>query len=128
MVRQVAVGLLNFALFVGAAGTLAWPRGWAFIGLITGLSTAVSIWLWRFDKGLFAERAASPFRGGQRPRDRRIASAIYLVTLLWFLAMPLDAVRFHGSRAPLWTAPVGAALVTACFAGLVWVMRENRFA
>ena len=69
--RQVVAGALNLLLFwaglFGAAGTLRWPRGWAFLVLILGLGAASSIWLWRFDKGLFAERAVSPFARAQRP-------------------------------------------------------------
>ena len=50
------------------------------------------------------------------------------VTLGWFVLMPLDAVRFRWSKVPAWTFPLGVVLIIATFAGVIWVLSENRFA
>src|SRR6185295_12312306 len=53
---------------------------------------------------------------------------ILLAFCLWFVFMALDARRFEWSVAPLWTRPLGAALIVAAFIGWVGVLRANSFA
>ena len=43
------------ALFL-AAGTIAWPAGWAFLVLFFGFTIALSRWLLRYNPGLLTER------------------------------------------------------------------------
>jgi protein-S-isoprenylcysteine O-methyltransferase Ste14 len=86
------------------------------------------LWLRKADPGLLAERSKSPLSADQKPADRVVIALILLAFCGWLVLMGLDARRFGWSVAPLWTRPVGAALIVAAFLGWVGVLRANSFA
>lgn len=131
MVRRVlsalVPGLLLFVpLFLGA-GHVGWPLAWAFVGLFVAGSLATGLWLRRADPALLAERTKSPFRSGQRPRDRAIMAVLFAGFPVWLACLGLDA-RFGWSHVPRWVPALGAALIAASFIGWVFVLRANSFA
>jgi hypothetical protein len=60
---------LGVALFL-PAGTVAWPAGWAFLGLFMGFVVALSLWLLRFNPDLLAERMTGIGRPINKPGTR----------------------------------------------------------
>jgi len=129
MIVQSLVGAAVTALLLFVpAGTLAWPQGWAFLGLFYLGTEATSLWLLRRDPALLAERMRSPTADGQTPRDRALMSAILLCFLGWIVFMALDARRFGWSHVPLAGQALGGALLAGAFWGWFEVLRANSFA
>ena len=109
------------------AGTLAWPQAWLFLALFFGCGQAIGLWLLRTDPALLEARMKPPLSAEQKPADRAVMSAIFVVFLLWFVAMGLDH-RFGWSHTPMWAQGLGVALILATFWGWVRVLAANSFA
>jgi len=120
----VTYPLLGAMLF-GAAGTLAWPAGWSFFIAFVAGCLALTRWLYVTNPGLLEER----FRGGKNQKrwDKLFLVLIYTAFIAWWLAMPLDAVRYRWSHVPLVLQLAGVALVGASFYGIYLTFRENPF-
>src|SRR5579884_2153364 len=118
--------VFGLALF-GAAGTVAWPAGWAFLGLFFGFVAALSGWLARHDPALLNERMTGVGKADQKGWDRVWFAATSLLFLGWLVAMPLDAVRFGWSRVPRWLRLAGALAVLGSFWLFFLVFRENSY-
>jgi protein-S-isoprenylcysteine O-methyltransferase Ste14 len=126
-VRTVVSNALMALMLFGAAGTLAWPEGWAFLGIFNLCAVAIGIWLGLADPALLAERMKSPFSRGQRWRDQIVMAAITALCCAWFLLCGIDH-RFGWSHLPVWAELAGAAMICAAFIGWVGVLRANSFA
>jgi O-antigen/teichoic acid export membrane protein len=57
------------ALFL-SAGTLAWWAAWAYLVLMFGFTIAISIWLFKFNPDLLAERLSGIGKPGQKTWDK----------------------------------------------------------
>jgi protein-S-isoprenylcysteine O-methyltransferase Ste14 len=126
---QIALMLIVFAaILFGAAGTLDWPSGWAFLGLFGVLGVSISLWLAKADPDLLAERMKSPIQRGQKPWDRLFLGGLSVVYFAWLALMGLDARRMAWSDVPLWVQVLGALLVVFSYLGIAWVFRVNSFA
>ena len=126
---QIALLLIVVAAFLfGAAGTWAWPSGWAFLALLGLLSVSVSLWLAKADPDLLAERMKSPIQRGQKRWDRWFLGGLSVVYFAWLGLMGLDARRMAWSHAPLWAQVLGALLLVISYVGIAWVFRTNSFA
>jgi protein-S-isoprenylcysteine O-methyltransferase Ste14 len=123
----VGLALSGLLLFV-PAGDIAWPQGWAFLGLFYLGSEATAVWLLRHDQALLVERMRSPLAKNQSPRDRALMAVIQVAFIGWIAFMALDARRFRWTSTPLWAQALGAALMLAAFWGWFMVLRANRFA
>lgn len=128
IVSQVILTAVFIALLFGPAGTLAWPPGWAFLVLFAVCSQALGIWLLRTDPELLKRRMASPLGGGQTPRDRAIAAAIFVTVAIWLAFLGLDGGRLHLAPTPFWAKALGVALIIAAFWGWARVLAANRYA
>lgn len=109
-----------------AAGTLAWPAGWVFLGLFFGFVAVISRWLLRHDPDLLRERMTAT-RSDQAAWDRVFFAAAYVGFLGWLALMALDAVRFRWSRLPARLQAVGGAVLLASFRLFFLTFRENSF-
>jgi uncharacterized protein (DUF58 family) len=61
--------LVAVALFL-SAGTLAWWAAWAYLVLMFGFTIAISIWLFKFNPDLLAERLSGIGKPGQKTWDK----------------------------------------------------------
>jgi protein-S-isoprenylcysteine O-methyltransferase Ste14 len=127
----IEMGLLTAVLaglLFGAAGTIEWPSGWAYIGLFTALGLGVSLWLAKADPGLLEERLKPTFQAGQKAWDKVFMICLMVVYLGWNVLMGLDARRFAWSHVPVWAQAIGALLLITSFLGVGWVFAANSFA
>ena len=128
LAAQIAGEALVFGavLFV-AAGTMAWPAGWVFLGLFFSFVVVLSGWLLRHNPGLLAERMTGVGKADQKAWDRVWFVVTGVLFLGWLVVMPLDAVRFGWSRVPISVQGIGALLSLASFWLFYRVFRENSF-
>ena len=114
------------ALFL-AAGTLAWPAGWAFLVLFFGFTVAISLWLLKYNPGLLTERMTGIGKPDQKTWDKVFFAAANVIFLTWLILMPLDAVRFHWSHVPAWLQAVGVLLMLGSFYLFFLTFGENAY-
>jgi protein-S-isoprenylcysteine O-methyltransferase Ste14 len=125
---QTAVMMLVIALALFLpAGTLDWPAGWIFLGLMFALSIAESIWLIRFNPALMNERMTGLGRKDQEKWDKVLMSIVAVAFFGWFVVMGFDAVRYRWSRVPLWVQALGGLVFVASFRIIRAAFRENSF-
>src|SRR5437870_1405056 len=84
----------------GAAGTVRWIAGWAFMGLFFGFVIALSGWLTRNNPALLMERMTGVGKADQKTWDKVFFALANVLFLVWLVVMPLDAVRFGWSHVP----------------------------
>jgi len=114
------------ALFL-AAGTVAWPAGWTFLGLLFGFAVATSWWLLRHSPGLLAERITGIGKPGQPTWDKVFFAVIELLFVAWLVLMAFDAVRFHWSQMSGWLQVAGAVPLIGSFYLFFLTFRENPY-
>jgi hypothetical protein len=105
----VFVLVLGLVLFL-AAGTVFWFYGWVYLLLFYGSSSGLVLWMFRHNPGLIEERTAG-FKSNEPTWDKGmyvIQLVVVIVFSIWWISMPLDAVRFHWSQMPTWLHLVGA--------------------
>ena len=117
--------LLAVAMF-WPAGRLGWARGWAFLLAFLLLNVAAIVYLWRVNPEIVVARAAS--HRGSKPWDRGVFHLLNVLVLAIFPIAALDDWRFHWSRVPLWLTAIGYLVFLLSMAGIVWVLRVNKFA
>jgi protein-S-isoprenylcysteine O-methyltransferase Ste14 len=122
-----AEALIFSALLFGAAGTIRWPAGWAYLILFVAGASWITFLLARHDPALLAERMKSPIQKGQPFWDKAFLLAMILVWCGWLALMGLDAVRFRWSAMPVWLQCAGAVLMVLSFRMTARVFRENPF-
>src|SRR5512133_3481337 len=99
LAAQIAGMFVVFALALFlAAGTIAWPAGWAFLVLFFGFTIALSRWLLLHNPELLTERMTGIGKPDQKAWDKVFFAVANLLFLAWLVMMPLDAVRFHWSQ------------------------------
>jgi len=119
--------LIIGALLFVPAGTLDGLAGWAFMGLLCGVTVVVIRMLARDDPELLRERMSSPIQRDQPLWDRVLLSTLLVLSVAWLILMPLDAVRFGWSEVPVWLHIVGALGVLFSFYGMYLTFRENAY-
>jgi protein-S-isoprenylcysteine O-methyltransferase Ste14 len=120
--------VLMGALVLGPAGTLAYPGGWAFIGLFGVGGLAITVWLARHSPRLLRERMSSPIQREQKPWDRVFLLVLMLGWCGWMALMGWDAARNGFSAVPAWLQVVGGICVVLYGLGVWLTFRENAFA
>lgn len=121
--------LVALALF-GAAGTLAWWRGWVLLATLLLVRILGACAVHRVNPALLRERAALPLHADQPRADRALLLGVLATGFLGIpAAAALDAFRWHLLPRP---APSVAALGLLLFA-LGWTLksvalRANAFA
>jgi protein-S-isoprenylcysteine O-methyltransferase Ste14 len=128
VIQTVVWFVLQAVILLGAAGDWTWPQGWTYIGEVTVLSLATTLWLLFNDPELLEARMSSPLKRNQRPVDLAIIGLFFVLYIAWFVLMAVDARRFLWTSTPLWAQILGAALIGAGLV-LVWeTFRANTFA
>ncbi|HYC19329.1 MAG TPA: isoprenylcysteine carboxylmethyltransferase family protein [Candidatus Bathyarchaeia archaeon] len=120
----VSVLVLGLLLFI-AAGTVFWLYGWVFLILLYSWAVALLMWLLRYDPGLIEERTG--FKPNQSTWDKAYIVLGYSLSVISFIVMPLDAVRFHWSQMPTWLHVVGAIVLLLSFYLIFLIYRENPY-
>ena len=115
------------ALLFGAAGTIRWPAGWAYLILFFVGALWITLLLARHDPALLAERMKLPVQKGQPFWDKILILPMIIAWCAWLVLMGLDAVRFRWSVMPLWLQCAGGALIVLSFWMIARVYRENPF-
>lgn len=109
------------------AGTLAWPAGWIWLGLMFSFTILISLWLLRFNPELLTERLTGIGKSDQKPWDKALLAVMGLAFFAWFVLMALDAVRFRWSHVPPWLQVIGAVLLLGSYYLFYLTFRENSF-
>jgi protein-S-isoprenylcysteine O-methyltransferase Ste14 len=119
--------LIFSALLFGAAGTIRWLAGWAYLILFFVGALWITLLLARHDPALLAERMKLPVQKGQPFWDKILILPMIIAWCAWLVLMGLDAVRFRWSVMPLWLQCAGGALIVLSFWMIARVYRENPF-
>ena len=123
----LVVGFLAtaLALFL-AAGTIAWSAGWIDLILFYGWLLVGIVLLLKYNPGLLEERL-SLSQPNQKAWDKVFLLLFELFFFAWLVLMPLDAVRFHWSRMPLFLQVIGVVALVGSFFLISLTFRENSF-
>ena len=119
--------LIFSALLFGAAGTIRWLAGWAYLILFFVGALWITLLLARHDPALLVERMKLPVQKGQPFWDKILILPMIIAWCAWLVLMGLDAVRFRWSVMPLWLQCAGGALIVLSFWMIARVYRENPF-
>jgi protein-S-isoprenylcysteine O-methyltransferase Ste14 len=122
--RRLAGGALWVAMWPALmfvlAGDLSWLEGWLFTIWLIGLYATVTVWMYRKDPALLAERHRPASKGatGIERQDQLLVLLLFLGFVVWIILMPLDARRFA------WTPGVSLPLKAS---GSVLLMLSSFF-
>src|SRR5262245_29497038 len=105
------------------AGTLAWAGAWAFLAMMFGFTTGITLWLLRFDPNLLAERMTGIGKRGQKTWDKILLGITAVAFVSWLALMGFDK-RCHWSRVSSWFQGFGALLLLCSFYFFYLVFRE----
>jgi len=119
--------LILSALLFGAAGTMRWPAGWAYLIIFFAAVLWLVFFLLRHDPALLAERMKMRVQKDQPLWDKIFLLVWAVGWCAWLPLMALDAVRFRWSVMPVWLQCLGAALMLVSFWMVGRVLRENTF-
>ncbi|MGO9616364.1 MAG: methyltransferase family protein [Bryobacteraceae bacterium] len=119
--------LVFAALLFGAAGTILWPAGWAYLILFFVGALWIILLLARHDPALLAERLRLPAQKEQPLWDKFFLLGMTVVWCCWLVLMGLDAVRYRWSVMPVWLQCTGGLLMVASFRTIVRIYLENPF-
>jgi protein-S-isoprenylcysteine O-methyltransferase Ste14 len=125
---QIAGMFLVFALALFLpAGTLAWAAGWAFMIMFFSFTVAASIWLFKQNPDLLKERMEGLSKADEKSWDKALMTVIAIVFFAWLVFMPLDAVRFGWSQAPIWVQIMGAIILFCSFCVFYLAYKANPY-
>jgi protein-S-isoprenylcysteine O-methyltransferase Ste14 len=105
--------LLSIALFA-PAWTLRFWQAWLYLFLFAFSSAAITIYLWKRDRGLLSRRVrAGPI--AEKIRTQKIIQLLASLGFLAILVVPSLDYRFSWSHVPLWIVLAGDLLVVLGF-------------
>jgi protein-S-isoprenylcysteine O-methyltransferase Ste14 len=125
-VSLVILILVMVALVFGAAGTLRYWQGWAFLACYFAASIAITLYLARRDPALLARR----MRGGpwaEKEPTQKVIMSITSVGFVALLVLPGLDHRFGWSHMPAVMAVAGDLLMLLGWLGILRVFQENSF-
>ncbi len=118
----IAVLFIGVPLFWGA-GTLDWPRGWVFLGLVAAMLVVNLTLLLAWRPELIRERWKR--RKDTKPFDK-VFGVLYLLSVLaLFTLAGMDTVRYRWTSMPRSSLYVGVALHLLGCCPLLWAMLVN---
>lgn len=126
LIWQIAVWCLTALVLFLSAGTFTWMMGWIFFTFFFCFVLFLSSWLFIHDANLLEERLTI-LKADQPVWDRLFLICFYLLSLFWLALMPLDAVRLHWSRMPLWAASIGILFLLAALFGIFVTISANHY-
>lgn len=115
----VLVGLLLFL----PAGTVCYPNGWLFMGLLFAPMLAAGILMLCKSPDLLEKRLDGKEKQG---KQKSVVALSGLMFLGGFLVAGLD-FRFSWSQMPHWVVIMGSVLLLAAYGMYAEVMRENAY-
>jgi protein-S-isoprenylcysteine O-methyltransferase Ste14 len=117
IISALVTVLIIPAVVLLLAGNWLWLEGWLFSLWFVAMVLSNMVYLYRHDPALMAERSKAPGSDNQKKWDKYLLTGAYLMTILWFAIMPLDAARFEWSPAfPVWVKVLGGlALLPALY-------------
>jgi protein-S-isoprenylcysteine O-methyltransferase Ste14 len=109
-------------------GSIVWIEGWIFSLWFIAMILSTIIYMFVKDPDLLAERRKAPGSGNQKRWDVYMLYAIFGISIIWILAMPLDAKRFGWSPAfPLWLKIIGGLLLILSIFFIFMTTVENTY-
>lgn len=126
--RAVGMMVLIGAMLFLAAGTLAWPMGWAYLGVFVAGMVLFAVVVVPANPAMVAERMSAAKQREAKGWDRwfAVAVAVVLPPLMWLIA-GLDH-RFGWSPPPSTVLTSTALVAVALGIALVgWAMASNPF-
>ncbi len=118
----VGIALVGALLFL-PAGSLAYPNGWLFMGLLFVPMLILGIVLFLKAPALLEKRLGAKEKEGAQ---RGVVAASALLFIGGFAVAGLD-FRFGWSRVPLWCVVLASVILLASYALYAEVMRENAY-
>ena len=124
-----SLSLFGVLLFV-PAGTLHWPRGWWFMGVVLFANLASMLFIFRGHEDLLDERLKPPVQKGQPTADRVLTIGLLLAFVVGTVLIPLDIFHFHFplGQPSLSVSTVGCILFIVGWTIMAMALRENAFA
>ena len=126
LLLAVAGGIGTIAVIVfWPAGTLDWPAGWAYLGIITAYYGISVVYLNRVNPELIVHR----MRYGAGTKRWDVVWLIVFSPLFIgvYVVAGLDAVRYEWSLMPGWLWPLGLALFVSGAWLFTWSMGVNPY-
>lgn len=115
----------GLALLFGAAGTIRWARGWAYVALLVLSLSAHRVYVAHRNPGLLARRQR--IGEGTKSWDKVWNALFWPLMLSVVTTSALDVERFHASVMPpaLWL--LGALMLSGGMALSAWAMGSNPY-
>jgi len=125
-VALVAMALVMAAIVFGAAGTLSFWRGWAFLGMFLGASAALTADLANRDPALLERRS----KGGPWAETRPVQRIVMTIVSLGFVALLATPLAWRLGWAPTGAvvSVIGDVLLAVGYLAIGRVFRENSHA
>ena len=116
------------AVILFASGSWLWIEGWLFSLWFDAMVLSSMIYLYLKDPALLAERSKMPGSDNQKNWDKYFLTASYIMAIVWFILMPLDAKRFGWSPPfPLWVKILGGIALLPSLYLIFRATVENTF-
>ncbi len=128
LLLSMAGGICTIGVIVfWPAGTLDWPAGWAYLGIITAYYGITLVYLNRVNPEVIVHRMR--FGGGAGTKRWDIVWLIVFSPLFIavYVVAGLDAVRYEWSAMPGWLWPLGLALFVSGAWLFTWSMGVNPY-
>ena len=110
------------------SGNWLWLEGWLFSLWFDVMVLSNMIYLYLHDPALLAERSKAPGSDNQKKWDKYLLTGAYLMALVWFIIMPLDAKRFGWSPYfPVWLKVLGGVALLPSLYLIYRATVENTF-
>ena len=125
-VAVVALAAVMGVLIFGAAGTISYWQGWAYLAVFTSASVLMTGYLMKRDPALLERRMTGGPTAEKRPAQKLIMwfASIGFIALI---VVPPIGYRLHGSTLTPSVNLIGDALVAIGFYLIFLVYRENTF-
>lgn len=125
-IRLAAWTAASAALLFAAAGTLAWPAAWAFLGIVTIITSAYAVIVVRLHPALIQERLRPP--ADAKRWDRPLVAIVAVFGPMVLLALCGLDRRFGWSGAPPVVAQAAGLIVVAAGGALTnWAVAANPY-
>ena len=110
------------------AGNWLWLEGWIFSLWLVAMILSSTIYLYRHNPALLAERSKAPGSDNQKKWDKYLLTGVYLMAVVWVVILPLDAQRFGWSPAfAVWLKVLGGLALAPALYLIIRPTIENTF-
>jgi protein-S-isoprenylcysteine O-methyltransferase Ste14 len=126
IVVQFILILVSFVILFAATGTINWINGWVYFGLACLSQLVSTVILAKVNPQMLNARG-SVVKEGTKGFDRAWVALYLVITLINFVIIGFDAVRFQWSSMPIWPSILGLVLFIPAFLIATWAMAVNKF-